>query len=134
MAICWLRFFLRLGDEVVWTLLQEFGPMGGINTDDLERLLIQHDLLGAPHLFFFEPAVTDGPMHHRWGGTSIVTDGPMHHLTDAGDDQQGAGALTALQVVAEMRCSDKRLGSGKCEGGGCREKSIKTMYEAKEKE
>ena len=76
--------------------------MGGINTDDLERLLIQHDLLGAPHLFFFEPAVTDGP---------------MHHLTDAGDDQQGAGALTAREVVAEMRKSDKRLGSGKCEGG-----------------
>ena len=44
MAICWLRFFLRLDDKVVWTLLQEIGPMGGINTDDLERLLIQHDL------------------------------------------------------------------------------------------
>ena len=38
MAICWLRFFLRFDDEVVWTLLQDFGTQEGINTDDLEQL------------------------------------------------------------------------------------------------
>jgi hypothetical protein len=124
---CWLRFFLRFflrfPDDVMWTLLRDFGTQEGINTDDLERLLYDYDLLDEPDLFFFEPA-----------GTGIGTDGSMHHLADGGHAQLGAMEMTARQVVAAMKCSDKRLGSGKCEGGVCREKSIKTMYEAKEKE
>jgi hypothetical protein len=36
----------------------------------------------------------------------------MHHLADGGHAQHGARELTAREVVAEMRLSDKRLGSG----------------------
>jgi len=123
MAICWLRIFLhRLTDQELALELHRVG-LEGIRTDELEALLLKYDLLDKPALFFFQPAAS-----------GIGTDGSMHHLADRGHAQLGAKEMTALQVVAEMRKSDKRLGSGKCEGGVCREKSIKTMCEAKEKE
>jgi hypothetical protein len=95
MAICWLRFLLGLPDEELWSLLQRVGTQG-ISTDELEWLLRKYDLLDGTALFFFEPA-----------GTSIGTDGSMHHLADGGHAQHGARELTAREVVAEMRLSDK---------------------------
>jgi hypothetical protein len=103
MNICWLRFFLDFEDDVLWALLRRFGTQG-IDTVDLEWMMDTHDLLDGADLFFFEPA-----------GTSIGTDGSMHHLADGGHAQHGASELTARGVVAAMRCSDKKLGSG---GGG----------------
>ena len=86
MAICWLRFFLGLPDEELWSLLQRVGTQG-ISTDELEWLLRKYDLLDGTALFFFEPA-----------GTSIGTDGSMHHLADGGHAQHGARELTAREA------------------------------------
>jgi hypothetical protein len=106
MDICWLRIFLhRLTDQELALEVHRVG-LEGIRTDELEALLRKYDLLDKPALFFFQPAAS-----------GIGTDGSMHHLADRGHAQLGAKEMTALQVVAEMRKSDKRLGSGKCEGG-----------------